>query len=120
MKKTLEASKEKKDHAGYVASDIDEYEPNLFRKIMQLDGLSYEEMYRSLNARMNRSKVFKAGEGAGSSGSFFFFSKDNRFLVKTMTDFEKDIILANLDAFHHHFKSQPNSLIARIYGIFTV
>jgi hypothetical protein len=32
--------------------------------------------------------VFKAGEGAGRSGSFFFFSHDKKFIIKTMTNQE--------------------------------
>jgi 1-phosphatidylinositol-4-phosphate 5-kinase len=32
-------------------------------------------------------KRFKNPEG-GKSGEFFFFSKDNRIILKTMTDFE--------------------------------
>jgi len=30
--------------------------------------------------------VFKAGESQGKSGSFFFFSEDSKFIIKTMTD----------------------------------
>jgi len=33
----------------------------------------------------NVKKIHGAGEGLGKSGSFFFFSHDNRFLIKTMT-----------------------------------
>jgi hypothetical protein len=36
----------------------------------------------------NRHRVFKAGEGAGSSGSFFFFSHDNKFIIKTISNDE--------------------------------
>jgi hypothetical protein len=65
--------------------------------------------------------VFTAGEGAGASGSFFFFSHDNKFLIKTMTKSEMDKFLDMLDDYIFHFKKTSNkSLIARIYGIFTV
>ena len=91
---------------------------------MALDGLTYKEMYESLDAFLNKKKVFKAGEGAGASGSFFFFSRDNRFLVKTMTEEERDVILRRLDDFLHHFekcdKAKRPSLLARIYGIYTI
>ena len=40
---------------------------------------------KSLSPIHNREQVFKAGEGAGSSGSFFFFSHDQKFIIKTMT-----------------------------------
>jgi 1-phosphatidylinositol-4-phosphate 5-kinase len=64
--------------------------------------------------------VFQAGEGAGASGSFFFFSKDNRFLIKTLRHSEKKILLGMLDSYQKHLEQTQNkSLIARIYGVFT-
>jgi 1-phosphatidylinositol-4-phosphate 5-kinase len=64
--------------------------------------------------------VFRAGEGAGASGSFFFFSKDNRLLIKTLQRAEKKILLGMLDSYYSHLEQTQNrSLIARIYGVFT-
>lgn len=48
--------------------------------------------------------VFKAGEGAGRSGSFFFFSHDRKFIIKTMTRTELDLFLAKLPAFKDHMQ----------------
>jgi hypothetical protein len=64
--------------------------------------------------------VFKAGEGAGSSGSFFFFSHDRKFIIKTMTKSELDLYLTKLPEFSDHFISNKNSLLAKIFGVFTV
>lgn len=65
--------------------------------------------------------MFKAGEGAGSSGSFFFFSHDQRFLIKTMTYEEVIKMRKMLDAYIEHIKATKNqSLLARIYGIFKI
>jgi len=64
--------------------------------------------------------VFKAGEGAGRSGSFFFFSHDNKFIIKTMTDTEFKMYLKRLPAFGQHFKTNKNSLLAKILGVYTV
>lgn len=75
----------------------------------------------SLSVDKNRNMVFKAGEGAGQSGSFFFFSHDNRFLIKTLRGNEKRIMLDMLDDYIDHiFKTSNKSLLARIYGIFTI
>jgi hypothetical protein len=52
--------------------------------------------------------VFNAGEGAGESGSFFFFSKDKKFLLKTMRGSEKQKILEMLDGTIEHFKENKN------------
>ena len=76
---------------------------------------------KSLDIKSNRSKVFKAGEGAGASVSFFFFSSDNRFLIKTMSRVESKKFLDILYLYIRHIKDTNNkSLIARIYGVFTI
>jgi hypothetical protein len=90
-------------------------------EIMKLDGIMPEDLMKSLSLEMNRNMVFKAGEGAGQSGSFFFFSHDNRFLIKTLRGDEKKRMLEILDDYIDHIKKTKNkSLLARIYGIFTV
>ena len=65
--------------------------------------------------------IFKAGEGAGKSGSFFFFSYDNKFLIKTLGSNEKKLLMENLKDYINHIKKSKNqSLICRIYGLFTI
>ena len=76
-------------------------------------------MLDSLDIRKNREMIFKAGEGSGSSGSFFFFSKDNKFLIKTINKQEKDIFLSMIDSYIEHIRNNQ-SVLARIYGILTI
>jgi len=65
--------------------------------------------------------IFQAGEGAGASGSFFFFSRDKKFLIKTLEVSEREVLLKMLDDYIGHIKkSNNNSLMARIYGVFTI
>lgn len=65
--------------------------------------------------------MFQAGEGAGASGSFFFFSYDSRFLIKTLRGNEINNFVDMLDDYIDHLKETDNkSLLARIYGIFRV
>jgi len=64
--------------------------------------------------------VFKAGEGAGRSGSFFFFSHDRKFIIKTMTPGELKLFLKILPGLARHHKEVPESLLAKILGVFTV
>ena len=79
--------------------------------------LSFRE---SLSPKHNRDMVFKAGEGAGRSGSFFFFSHDRKFIIKTMTKDELNLYLRLLSEFSKHFLNNKNSLIAKIFGVFTI
>ena len=61
-----------------------------------------------------------AGESQGKSGSFFFFSHDRKFIIKSMNDEELAIFLKALPDYFKHMKENSSSLIARIYGVFKV
>ena len=88
---------------------------------MDLDGISNKDIMKSLKINDNIKSVFKAGEGVGQSGSFFFFSKDNKLLIKTMRGTEKKVLLDMLDDLIIHFtKTNNESLLARIYGLYTI
>ena len=92
-----------------------------FQKIMELDGISNDEITSSLAFSRNREQLFKAGKGAGKSGSFFFFSSDRKFVIKTVSKSEKDLLLSMLDDLIQHYTDTDNkSLIARIYGVLKV
>ena len=87
-----------------MCSTIISYKEELFAEIMKLDGIMPEDMMKSLSLEKNRNMVFKAGEGAGQSGSFFFFSHDNRFLIKTLRGSEKKKMLEISDNYIDHIR----------------
>ena len=69
----------------------------------------------------NHRQVFRAGEGAGASGSFFFFSYDHRFLIKTLTHEERKMLNIILPEYLDHIiRLENKSMMARIYGLFTI
>ena len=75
---------------------------------------------QSLSPIFNREQVFKSGEGAGKSGSFFFFSHDKKYLIKTMFENEFQVMLRILPHYLEHHRRNPDSLLAKIFGVFTV
>lgn len=77
------------------------YAPLLMRQIRDLDGVNEEELFESLHPKNNREQIFKTNKNSnsndgGRSGSFFFFTQDKRFLVKTMTTYERKILIGML------------------------
>ena len=80
----------------------------------------YFAFHNSLSPKFNRDMVFQAGEGAGRSGSFFFFSHDKKFIIKTMTSGELKLFLRILPRLAAHFKKNKNSLLCKVFGVFTV
>jgi hypothetical protein len=74
-----------------------------------------------LNPKFNKNNVKKVKESEGKSGSFFFFSHDNKFLIKTITDNELKTMLGDfMENYYSHISKNNDSLLARIYGVFTI
>ena len=64
--------------------EVIEWAPAVFDLIKCMDGITPEDIEKSLDTEMNCKQLFKAKESAGKSGSFMFSSFDKRFLIKTM------------------------------------
>lgn len=87
----------------------------------ELDEVSEQMLQQSLSMEANRDRIFRSGEGDGKSGSFFFFSFDNQFLIKTVKSSEVKVLTNMLDSMISHIKFQENkSVLARIYGLFRI
>ena len=82
--------------------------------------MSFVLFHPSLSPKFNKEAVFKAGEGAGRSGSFFFFSHDRKFIIKTMNNAELKLFLSFLPDYVDHFRKNKNSLLSKIFGVFTI
>ena len=92
-----------------------------FKELYDLWGINdFANFYSSLSPKFNRDKIFKAGEGAGRSGSFFFFSHDDKFVVKTMTAGELKLVKKIMPVYADYLKKNTDSLLSKILGIFTV
>lgn len=91
-----------------------------FRRISALDNVVLDDLKKSIHLNLNKHQIDEAGEGAGKSGNFFFFTFDNKYLIKTMTDGDVENLLEILDKYIAHLEENPDSLLARYYGMFRV
>jgi len=85
-----------------------------------MDGIDNSIVKQSLSPKFNRDMVFKAGESQGKSGSFFFFPHDKNFIIKTMSSTDYSTFVKIFPKYHEHVQKHPKSLLARIYGVYTV
>lgn len=97
-----------------------EYAPHAFAFLRNLDQIDNQTVRESLSPDANRDSVFKAGESQGKSGSFFFFSHDKNFIIKTMTDSDLATFKRLFKQYFTAVSTRPGSLLARIYGIYTI
>ena len=60
--------------------------------------------------------------GSGKSNSFFFYTADNQFIIKTLKEEELNLLVRKgvFSKYYRYLKKNPLSLLARFYGVFTV
>ena len=55
-----------------------------------------------------------SGDGAGRSGAYFFYGKQKRLILKSMTKTEMEVLKTFLVDYHNHIVAYPDSLLCRI------
>lgn len=94
-----------------------DYAPWVFRELredhFQLDPADY---LLSLTAKYILSELGSPGK----SGSFFYFSRDYRFIIKTIHHNEHKFLRRILKQYHEHVKTNPHTLLSRFYGLHRV
>jgi len=100
-------------NAGSVA--FTSFAPKVFLSLRGLRGFSSEDMRVALSA-VNHSEGLK--EGNGKSGAFFMFTPCRRFLLKTLTEAEKDFLLSILPNYFEHMRSNPDTLLPWFLGMY--
>jgi len=117
----LEVHGDKTSIIGKMSFTVTEFAPQIFKSIRDSDGLMVDEILSSLSLQHNRQAIFSAEESQGKSGSFFFFSENGRYLIKTINDEEKSVLLNQLlPDYSSHLFNTNDSLIAFIYGVYQI
>src|SRR5882762_1079581 len=94
-----------------------DYAPWVFRELREdsfhLDPADY---LLSLTAKYILSELGSPGK----SGSFFYFSRDYRFIIKTIHHSEHKYLRSILKQYHAHVRGNPHTLLSRFYGLHRV
>jgi hypothetical protein len=116
LKENINFKDEEINIADHIDFDLIEYAPEIFKILRQLDGLDEEELIESLRPSKNKFSIKKT---QGKGGSFFITTDDNKFIMKTITADELELVRGIfLKKFIKHLRRHPESLICRIYGIY--
>ncbi|KAJ3189807.1 Phosphatidylinositol-4-phosphate 5-kinase [Gaertneriomyces sp. JEL0708] len=90
-----------------------DYAPWVFREIRKKAGIEPADYLTSLTEKYILSEI----SSAGKSGSFFYYSSDYRFIIKTIHPHELRVFLKMIENYHQHICDNPNSLLCRIYNL---
>lgn len=96
--------------------DIIEYAPKIFTYLRQIDKLNEDVIITSFLPMKNKQGI---QESEGRSGNFFINTDDKRFILKTITYEDVELIRGILlEKMANHYKQHNDSIIGRIYGLY--
>jgi len=94
--------------------EFKDYAPSVFKKIRELSNINCNDYIKSISDKFMLLEL----SSPGKSGSFFYFSPDYRYLIKTVHYNEHRHFFKVLDKYYKYLEANPNSLIMSIYGLY--
>lgn len=98
-------------------------EPSVFRLLWKSHKLNLQTFKQSFHINDIRdvdSSGMQEQFSEGKSGSFFYFTQDRRYVIKTVNTEEKKFLSKIASSYYNYIKSNPDSLIVRLYGLYQV
>lgn len=98
--------------------------PRVFHQIRRLYSISSKDYLRSIGPEniigsmiMGDISTVKEQCSTGKSGSFFYYTPDNRYTIKTISHNEFIRLKHILKQYYDHLSTHPQSLITKYYGL---
>lgn len=88
----------------------------MFRNLRTKFGLDPADYLMSLTSKYILSELGSPGK----SGSFFYFSRDYKYIIKTIHHGEHRFLRHILRDYYQHIEDNPNTLISQFYGLHRV
>eukprot|EP00939_MAST-03C_sp_MAST-3C-sp1_P003213 g3213.t1 len=100
-----------------------DYAPYVFRQLREMWGISGDDYVNSIGpAKMLTNLVLGSLTSLsqlgteGKSGSFFYFTSDAKFMVKTISKTEHSLLRSILKDYYYYLVKNPDSMLCRIVG----
>lgn len=93
-----------------------DYAPWVFRHLRAKFKLDPADYLMSLTSKYILSELGSPGK----SGSFFYFSRDYKYIIKTIHHAEHKFLRKILREYYQHIEANPNTLLSQFYGLHRV
>ncbi|XP_020533854.1 phosphatidylinositol 4-phosphate 5-kinase 6 isoform X2 [Jatropha curcas] len=93
-----------------------DYCPVVFRTLRKLFNVDAADYMLSICG----NDALRELSSPGKSGSFFYLTNDDRYMIKTMKKAEVKVLLRMLPAYYNHVRSFENTLVTKFYGLHCV
>ncbi|XP_072959025.1 phosphatidylinositol 4-phosphate 5-kinase 6-like [Typha angustifolia] len=93
-----------------------DYCPVVFRTLRKLFKVDAADYMISLCG----NDALRELSSPGKSGSFFYLTNDDRYMIKTMKKAEVKVLLRMLPAYYNHVRSFESTLVTKFFGLHCV
>jgi 1-phosphatidylinositol-4-phosphate 5-kinase len=100
-------------HALPTSFKFKDYAPSVFYQLRERFSINPLNYLKSLGGAYK----FIEFNSNSKSGSFFFYSHDGKFMIKTQSKAESKFLRRILAHYYHHVMSHPETYITRFYGM---
>ncbi|KAJ6934504.1 phosphatidylinositol 4-phosphate 5-kinase 6-like [Populus alba x Populus x berolinensis] len=93
-----------------------DYCPVVFRTLRKLFNVDAADYMLSICG----NDALRELSSPGKSGSFFYLTNDDRYMIKTIKKAEVKVLLRMLPAYYNHVRAFKNTLVTKFYGLHCV
>ncbi|XP_057549109.1 phosphatidylinositol 4-phosphate 5-kinase 4-like [Amaranthus tricolor] len=93
-----------------------DYCPLVFRALRKLFKVDAADYMLSICG----NEALRELSSPGKSGSFFYLSSDDRYMIKTMKKSEVKVLIRMLSAYYKHVRAFENTLVTKFFGLHCV
>ncbi|CAN6719024.1 hypothetical protein ACFX13_014765 [Malus domestica] len=93
-----------------------DYCPLVFRTLRKLFKVDQADYMLSICG----NDALRELSSPGKSGSFFYLTNDDRYMIKTMKKAEVKVLIRMLSAYYNHVRAYENTLVTKFYGLHCV
>ncbi|CAJ1974771.1 unnamed protein product [Sphenostylis stenocarpa] len=93
-----------------------DYCPVVFRHLRELFGIDPADYMLAICG----NDTLREMSSPGKSGSFFYLTQDDRFIIKTLKKSEVKVLIRMLPSYYQHVRQYKNSLVTKFLGVHCV
>jgi len=116
---------EQNNYDGVIKCKFYDYAPKIFYNLRSLYGILNDDYLKSLgpenflcNLIITKNKSLKEICSSGKSGSFFYYSYDSKYLMKTIPESEFLKFKEMLQDYYLYIYEHPQTLLQRFFGLY--
>ncbi|KAK9110196.1 hypothetical protein Sjap_018256 [Stephania japonica] len=93
-----------------------DYCPMVFRRLRELFSIDPADYMLAICG----NDALRELQSPGKSGSFFYLTQDDRFMIKTVKKSEVKVLLRMLPSYYQHVSHYENTLVTKFFGVHCV